>query len=356
MLRRMHLPACGIALLLFTLLAIAGRAGAARLELVTSVSLTGAKSRQVTFDGDYAWVAQNFDGATLLNIADPAAPQVVHHYPGEVMQPLYLQALPDENLLISADRFQGLVIYDVARRDVPTTVSQLALPGVTLQFALTTLPGGRRLALLARGGDGVDSVDITEPASAVVIDSFTTGVDFTREIAVKDGIAYVADNLAGGLKALRITPDGHLEPLYQVRLFGACDNARIAGGRLAVGYRTHGFRLFDFPAEPDVTATTPTLTLRSTCFLNRSFVKALCGIGPYIAVANNELGVALFDAHNPDQPWLADEFRFEDANLLAQWCCEYRNTLYVPAWEAGLLIFRVTDEPTRQSFNLENLD
>mgnify|MGYP006191612131 CR=1 FL=1 len=129
-----------------------------------------------------------------------------------------------------------------------------------------------RLAVLARAGEGLMCVDITDPAAPRQTDTFLVGMDFARAVVVADGIVYVADHRDGGLKALRLVSPGRFEPLYQANLFGACWSLAVAGDMLVAGYNHHGFRLFNLPDLDAATATetTPVLTLLSTALRNRS--------------------------------------------------------------------------------------
>jgi len=334
---------------------LASAALGARLELVTSVPLV--RAREVVFDGDFAWVAQNMDGATLLDVTDPAKPRVVRQFSPEEMQPLSLTMLTEDNLLVSADRFRGLVIYDVGVADQPTTILAYPLPGMTTQIDVTHTTDGKRLAVLARTGMGLLCFDITDPTSPTLTDEFTMGMEFTRSVVTADGIVYAADGSYGGLKALRLVSPGKFEPLYKAMLSGPCETLMIDGNRLIAGYLMNGFKVFELPDPSTVVpGTTPILKLISSSLRNRSRVRTMATSGTLMVVANEEISVDLYDMKNPALPCLGDEFRFMKGGILAQSCSIYRDTVYVPAWEAGLLVFRINDEPTPAKFNLENVD
>ena len=327
-------------LLIFLFLLAVASTPAAPLELVTSVPLERARS--VTVAGQHLWVSQNFHGAALFDLHDPAAPRLVRKFSPQEMQPVYLKPLPADNLLLSADRFQGLVIYDVSTPDRPTTVSALPLTGMTTYVDVTQTTSGRRLALLARTGQGLLSVDISDVTSPTVVDQFTSGVEFTQTLALADGLVYAADGEDGGLKVLRLTADGHFEPLYQANLFGKCEVVMVNDRRLYVGYRRHGFRIFELPDVEAARAdgTTPTLRLVSTALRNRSRLRDMVTSGPLVVTANEEVGVDAFDVTNPAQPRLVSEYQFRGEPILAQGIALYRGYIYVAGWDGGLLVFR----------------
>jgi hypothetical protein len=230
---------------------------------------------------------------------------------------------------------------------------------MTTHLDLAETTDGLRIAIMARAGEGLVCVDITDPEQPRLTDHFTTGIDFSREVAVADGIVYLADSRDGGLKALRLVSPGRLEPLYQAELFGACWSLHLHGGQLLAGYFNHGFRIFDLPDNQDLAdaATTPVLSLISTVLRNRSMVRGIAPVGPHLVIANEQIGIDLYNVENSALPWLSDEYHFKaKPGMEAQSCAVYRNTIYVPAWEAGLMVFRISDEPMPDDFNLENLN
>ena len=323
------------------ILLILDSAQAAGLDLVTSMPLY--RVRQVAVDGDLAWAAQNFEGGALLDVSDPARPRVRQRFSPAEMQPMFFKPLPDDKLLLCADRFQGLVIYDVRNPENPTTVSQVALPGMTIQMDVTQTTDGRRLALLARTGRGVDAIDITKPEAPFIADSFTSGVLFTQTVAMADGVVYLADSDDGGLKALRLVSPGRFEPLYQANFSGKCETLLVAGNRLFVGYGTRGVRLFDLPA-PTTDGSTPTLRLRSTVLKNRLKASGMALMGDRLIVAGGGSGVAVYNVANSDSPFLETEFPFQSelfGPADAKHVVPHRGLLYVPAWESGLLVLKL---------------
>ena len=336
------------------LLAVAAAGLSAPLDLVTSIPLI--RARQVVFQGDLGWVAQNMDGAALVDFSDPAHPRLVRQFPPEFMQPLFWQVFHEEKRLVSADRFRGIITYDVSIAENPTTVSVLPLEGMTTGFDVTQTTDGRQIAVLSRAGAGLMAVDISDPATPRITDSFTSGVELTRAVAVRDGLIYVADSAEGGLKVLRLTAPGKFVPLYQANFPGRCQSLTAAGDYLVAGYGPYGIRVFEFPT--DANETTPTLKLLTTVLLNRNRVKAGAATPEgLLFTANEEMGIDMIDLRKPALPVLRGEFvPHAVPGLSVQSVTVKDGWLFAPAWDAGVLVFRQSDGPVPAEFNLENLN
>jgi len=349
-------------------------ASAASLDLATSVPLV--RARQIEFFGDLGYVAQNMDGAALVDFRDPASPHLLRQFPPEVMQPLFFRVYPSQKRLFSADRFRGFVIYDISRPEEPTTVSVLALGGMTTGFDLTKTDSGRDLAVLSRAGQGLLAVDITDPTRPQITDTFTSGIELTRGVAVRDGVVYAADSSEGLLKVLRISDAGKFEPLYQVVLPGMCQSIITAGDYLVVGYGYMGLRIYQFPAAGITgngkmapaaggaetaagdSSSTPVLRLVCTTLRNRNRVKGMAAsVGKHwLFTANEQMGIDMHDIENPAFPVLIGEYVPRDSRISVQGVTMKDDLLFAPAWDAGVLVFRIQDGPPPANFDLENLN
>lgn len=325
--------------------------GAGQLDLVTSVPVIQA--RQIEFQGDYAWVAQNLEGATLLDVSAADRPRIVRRFPPEAMQPLYFRIFHEDNRLISADRFRGLIIYDVSQPDNPTTVSALPVPRMTTGLDVAQTTSGRRIAVLARAGDGLASIDITDEKSPRLVDEYTTGVEFTRSVVVRDGLVYAADSEEGGLKVLRLMEDGSFQPLYQVNYPGKCLAVAVTGDYLVAGYGQFGVRFFQLP--DDVDSTTPTLRFVSMTLRNRSRSRAFASAeNRWVFSANEQNGIDMLDLNNPSFPVLSGDFVPEGIATEIHSVSIRDEYLYAAGWDAGVLVFKWSRGGVPANFNLEN--
>lgn len=329
-----------------------GSGFAGEIDLVTSVPLRQA--RQVEFQGDFAWVAQNLEGAALLNVSVPDRPELVRQFPPDVMQPLYFRIFPEDNRLISADRFRGLVIYDVSQPDEPTTVSAMPVPRMTTGLDVSVTTSGRRIVVLARAGDGLASIDITDEKMPRLVDEFTTGVEFTRSVVVHEGIVYAADSEEGGLKVLRLLEDGCFQPLYQVNYGGKCQAVAVMGDYLLTGYGRYGMRVFQLPDDLEITS--PTLRFVSLSLRNRARSKAFAfAENRWVFSGNEQNGIDMMDLDNPLFPVLSGEFIPEGIATEIHSVSIRDGYLYAAGWDAGVLVFKWSSGDMPAYFNLENL-
>jgi len=310
---------------------------AGELELLANVPMS--KAREIGFTRGRAWVGRNFDGLTVVDIENPREPKVHNHFPGEVAQPLHFKII-SPRLLVMADRFRGLILWDISNEDRPTTLSQLSLPGITTNLDVAEY-SGRRIAAVASAGEGMTVVDITDATSPTLLSKFTTQVDFSRRVLLRENVAFLSDHFNGGLKLINLADPANPQPWFQVAMRGFVEHAILRDDLLYVNYRNYGVRLFRYTPGEEPT-TTPTLTLLSSLVRSRSMVRTTLPLaGSRLFVANDEAGVELYDVADPTLPVLVDEYTFAEPAQSAQTCAEHEGIVYVPCWDGGLNVFRV---------------
>ncbi len=147
----------------------------------------GYMSNAFVLDGYFAYVARQYPpGLSVLDIADPAHPQVVADLP-------YLEATQflcrDGDLLYVAGYYH-LSIVDVSEPAAPAVLGSLPLEGVC---DLGVADGVVCLAAY----DRFIVVDATEPAQPVIVGELTFAWNTINKVAVSGPYAYVAVNNAG---------------------------------------------------------------------------------------------------------------------------------------------------------------
>lgn len=331
-------------------LLLAGRCAAApeapafgrgpQLEQVAHVQME--KARSIVFRGDTAYVAQNLDGMTQLDISNPRKPRVTRRFAPEELQPVDLEMIENRYLVV-ADRFRGLVVWDVRRADRPTSISQITVPGIATHVDVGMV-GKRRIAAVACAGEGLVLVDTTRLHAPKVAGQFKMRVDFSRRVQLDGNIAYLADHFDGGLKVINIANPESPEPVFQLTLRGFCESVAVQDDLLLVNYRRYGMRFFHIQRHGDARdeQTTPDLKLLSTVVQGRSQVRGMWPLPDgNLLVANDMMGMQLYNAENPAFPVLQDEVFFSKPEDAAQSCAEHDGYVYVPSWDGGLRIFRI---------------
>lgn len=317
--------------------AAAAAAAPGRLEHVANIPME--KAREVAFAGERAYVGQNFLGMTVLDISAPAKPTVLRRFSPEQSQPLGLEAVGSD-LLVVADRFRGLVLWDISNPDKPTTHSELLLPGIATDVDVSTIDG-KRIAGVACGGQGLMVIDITDLTSPTAVAQFNVRIDYSRRLLMHKHAVFLADNFDGGMKLINLSTPRNPQPWYQVLIGGFCEHVELKKDLLSVSYRNYGFSLFKLSLQKE---STPSLTLFSTARRSRSRVRTTSILpNQRLVVANDEAGVELYDVANPSLPYLCDEYTFSSEAQSAQSCKFHDGYVYVPCWDGGLNVFRVQD-------------
>lgn len=356
MLRVIHVSPAGggvrIARLLAAVLCLvlAGRCGAEAVSLsrvglrhVARSDIPGA--REVALYGDWAWVAQNLQGLTLVNIRRPSRPHIVRRFAPAEVQALDV-TVAGPGLLAIADRFRGLRLWDITRPTAPAELATVALPGIPNHLSVYQHESGSRYLIASCGGSGFAVVDITSARNARLVSHYQQEIDFARRSLTAGRLGYLADHHDGGLKVFDLRNPAAPILMTGIRLSGFCESVALDGDLLYCGYRQYGTRIFRVTPDAADASTTPTLDLVSTVYRSQNRVRdiALPAEG-LLVLADDEAGVALYDVSRPQMPHLISEYRFDrQRDGVASSLAVHRNVIYVPSWEGGLHVFEIREE------------
>jgi len=304
------------------------------------------RARSAVMAGTSAFVCQVLDGMTLVDLTDPAQVRITRRFASEEIQPL--DAVLDGNLLFIADRFRGLVIWDVSTADKPTSLSALSLPGIATGVTLSQTSDGRRLAAMACGGAGLQMVDITDLRAPRLLGGFTRGIDYARKAGFFDGAVFLSDNADGGMKLLDTTRPAEPTLIAQWNHPGFCEMVRSDGANVETAWRTGGVALYSragkggwgqqplYPVERSVTAVRSRSYAHDVLVLKPREPKA--GDRNLMAVADGGAGVAVYDISKNRLPVLVGAAQpGGDATGLSQ----YGDLLLACCWDAGLVVLSV---------------
>lgn len=312
----------------------------ARLRMIAHLPM--GRARAVALDGDRAFVARNFEGMTVVEVADPSQPKVLGHLSAAVCRPLDV-AVAAPGLVAVADRFRGLLLMDVTNLDRPTTVAELLLPGIATAVDVFRRAANSYVAVAA-GGGGVHLVDITNVRSPRVVTSHTLGTDYATQVRIAGSFAYLANNDDGGFEVFHLDERTRLHPLYRIHLPGYAVGVDVRPPLVAVALRTGGFALFrELPTEASRTATTPTLQLLAFVSHYPDYCQRLAFVDPHeLLVANNESGVQLYDLASPEAPVLEDSCEVPGEAVSLAIRGPY---IYVCAWDGGFVVLHRDEVP-----------
>lgn len=299
-----------------------------------------AKARDALVSANTLLIIQNLDGMTAADISDAHHPKPIRHFSPDEIQPLAAAEI-STGIVAFADRFRGLVLWDLSRVDSPTSVGSLHMPGIATHLDILR-NAGRTYACVACGGSGVAVVDVSNPTAPQIAGRYKSDVDYSRRIAVAGSVGYLADNLDGGLKVLNLSQPGSPALFLKIQLPGYCDSVALGNDLLISGYRNYGTRVLRITnAEA---GTTPSLYLLCTIYRSKDRVRdakiTQTAKDSYAVIADDEGGIDLYSLRNPAEPLLQDEFRTTDA---ASAITLANGMIYASCWDAGIEILAIED-------------
>jgi len=316
-----------------------------RLEHVARVPMT--RARGVVLHNRCAYVARGLDGATVVDVADPRHPRTLFDWPTSLTQPLHFALYPHSDLLFVADRFRGLLAFDLRTGDLPTTVAEFPLPGIATHLNFFER-GSQCCAAVACGGGGFAIVDVTDPRRPALRSTFTTGTDYVTDVRVHRAAAFVANNDDGGFELFDVTDLSRPRPVYRASLPGYSVAVDFSPPIAAVALRSSGFAIMrtdaheKFGAGPLPPDALPVFDLLARVSRLPQYDQGVTFVGPaLLAVANSNAAVELYDVSQPETPVLEDAVFVEGEPVSITCQGEY---LYVAAWDGGLTILRM--QPT----------
>jgi len=240
---------------------------------------TPGSAVDIAVSGTYAYVADEWDGLAVVNIADPSHPALVGQLDTGDM---YSVAVAGTKAYL-IDRDRGLIVVDVSDPSNPLEVGSLPLYGrgvaVTGSYAYVA------------GSPGLRVISIEDPSHPVEVGSISlTGS--ANDVAISGGYAYVADTYAG-LRVVDISDPrapvevGHCENVYgwSVALGGAY--AYVAGSDAALGVVD-----VSDPAHPSLVGVCDTAGSSA----------GVAVAAPYAYVADGYGGLRVVDVSNPAAP------------------------------------------------------
>jgi hypothetical protein len=133
-----------------------------------------------------AYLGGGLQGAEIVDFSNPESPRLVWRHKFSEVRGLD----SDGEYLYLCDGFEGLRVFTLSRRS-PVQIAQVNTPGWACDAFITG-----NILCLADGGDGIMTLDISDPSSPVVLGTVSVG-SIAREIHVWDKTLFVASNKAG---------------------------------------------------------------------------------------------------------------------------------------------------------------
>jgi len=229
----------------------------------------------VAVSGTHAYVADWGSGLQVIDITNPASPQIV----GSVDTPDYaLGVAVSGTHAYVGDESSGLQVIDITNPASPVIVGSVDTP----DYALGVAVSGTH-AYVADGSSGLQVIDVTNPASPQIVGSVDTP-DYALGVAVSGTHAYVGDE-SSGLQVIDIT-----NPSSPV-IVGSVDTPDYAYGVAVSGTHAYvtdlltGLQVIDItnPASPQIVGSVDTP--------GEAYGVAVSGTHAYMADGNSGLQV-----------------------------------------------------------------
>lgn len=153
-----------------------------------------ATIRQIVYANGLLFAAADFAGLAVIDVRNPASPQIVNR----VASGRATALIASGALLYVVDATSGLRVFDLTTPNAPL---QIALVSTLRQTAYSIVQLGTRL-LIARGYEGIEIVDISQPSQPVVLGRHTFAAPITSLLVA--GEALYAGSSGTDWKVLRI--------------------------------------------------------------------------------------------------------------------------------------------------------
>jgi len=150
------------------------------------------KAKEVFTEGNYAYVANGYNGMRIIDVADPTNPLTI----SDCLDGIYVAEIIVENDLAYVRSSTGLKIVDVNNPELPFTIGDYNHPVVSVDLSFSIEKYNNYVYI---GGDAfwdLDVIDVSDPANplyAGLIDVY----DWSPDIEIFDEHLYVAGYWGG---------------------------------------------------------------------------------------------------------------------------------------------------------------
>jgi hypothetical protein len=146
--------------------------------------LTDDAVRDISLNGDYAYLLTDSSFMTIMDISDPVLPRAVNIY-CDYHDPSYAIATSGDYAYVLG-YYRGLATFDISDRIHPTPVDTLEMPGVGMDLAIDG-----QYMYVADADSGLLILDIGVPDSAFIVANLRIPMGNATKIFVEGNFAYL---------------------------------------------------------------------------------------------------------------------------------------------------------------------
>lgn len=289
-------------------------------QIVARVPFKGPPT-SIVIEGTFAYVSCALEGIYIIDISDPLHPEVIRHEdtPGiarELMiQPPYLYL---------ADDFAGLRILDVTVPQAPVFVDSLAFPLLNRVRGIDI----RGPYVYLAASQSVHVVDVADPTQPFFAGEYASS-DVAWDVAVDGNYMYVANGYQA-MPIVSIVDSDSLVEVAHIDTYGYARRIAASGAYVYVADETGGLKIFD--------KTDPLTPVAAGLGSAYAIDVSLNGDRAYTSGA--EQGAALFDISDPTAPVVLGKYESDEGAIRV----EVRgNLLFTVGTSAQLSTFDISD-------------
>jgi len=228
--------------LLFTLLLLVTGIEAKNLSILSSSRLDNYELLDVYLEGDLALIPAGLGGLNIVNISDPANPQVLSSYRanGCSWGRLYAWTVGG-NYAYGSGRECGIHVLDISNPNQPEFVTNYSDPGYSaLRYEHAEVSGST--LFLARHQKGVELVNVSEPQAISQISVIQT--ENAWATLANDSLLFIADG-AAGVKIVSLEDLNNPQVIGTLATSGTAKDLSLTGSYLFVAVGASGVDMID---------------------------------------------------------------------------------------------------------------
>ncbi|MDP8238171.1 MAG: choice-of-anchor D domain-containing protein, partial [Candidatus Hatepunaea meridiana] len=273
--------------------------------------------------GDYAYIADDDAGLTVVDISDPEAPEVVGNY-DDYAGPTSRGVFVVGGIAFVADNTRRLISIDISDLDDINQLDNIRTDSPTYKVIVTG-----DIACVACYDLGL--FDVSDPRDIDLI-SYCRIDDNSYGIYVIENIVYVAQN-EDGMCIVDISDPEHPEIMGSIETPGSALSVYVSGDYAYVCDYRGGLRIIDVSdlENPDEVG---------NCEIEQAYSVFVVDDYAFVSDYGNR-GVLVVDISNPEDPEIVESFDIEEGSPISIKVVE--NHAYIANRDNGLLILDVSD-------------
>ena len=195
----------------------------------------GGEAFDIHVSGNYAYVADGYDGLEIINISNPANPVEVGQFvDGGYTHSVYVSG----NYAYVADYDEGLKIINISKPTTPVKVGSYYDGGNAWGVYVSG-----NYAYVADTTDGLEIINISNPTNPVEVGQYDDGGS-SEGVYISGNYAYVAD-YEDGLEIINISNPTNPVEVGQFDDGGNVHNVYVSGNYVYVADYTDGLEIID---------------------------------------------------------------------------------------------------------------